>query len=111
VVDSLPHFGDDVLLPFKSRPWLALATVDNLVALAVFGGVLVVSPGSWLPTVTGVFFADLPDLLFLPDIFLKRPVKNRFTRLHSRVQNHSIGGAVMEVAWATIMGYMLYRGW
>jgi hypothetical protein len=109
-LDSLPHFGT-LRWPFKSRPWYRLATADNVVALVLFGGALLSDPQRWLQTVVGVFFAALPDLLFLLDIFLGKPVKNAFTRFHSRIQHESIPGGLVEIAWATLMGYMLYRGW
>lgn len=106
-LDSLPHHADP-RWPFKSRPWLIMATIDNLVALAVFGAALAVWPERWLQIVVGVFFAALPDLLFLFDIFLHRPINNRFTRFHSRVQWQLPAGAVVEVGWAAAMVWLLY---
>lgn len=109
-LDSLPHFGVPQW-PFKSRPWLRLATVDNLIALSFFIGFLIAQPDRWVQTVIGVFFATLPDLLFLFDIFLGKPVKNAFTRFHSRVQwSESISGAVAEAIWFLGMLFLLHRG-
>ncbi|HUC86971.1 MAG TPA: hypothetical protein VMR75_01405 [Candidatus Saccharimonadales bacterium] len=109
-LDSLPHFGHPKW-PFKSPQWIKLAVVDNLVALTLFIGALIYQPQHWVQILIGVFFATLPDLLFLLDIFLGNPVKNAFTRLHSRIQWHeSVSGAAGEVMWATLMSYLLVRG-
>jgi hypothetical protein len=109
-LDSLPHFGVPQW-PFKSRPWMRLATTDNLIALSFFIGFLIYQPDRWLQTTVGVFFATLPDLLFLPDVFLNKPVKNAFTRFHSHVQwSESISGGIVEAAWVLVMLYLLHRG-
>lgn len=106
-IDALPHFNHPKW-PFKSRQWLIVATIDNLVALGILGATLVLRPDQWLLTITAVFFACLPDLLFLLDIFFKRPVKNAFTRFHSRIQwSETLPGIVVEAIWAALMFFVI----
>lgn len=102
-IDALPHFNHPKW-PFKSRPWLTLATIDNLVALGITITALVIRPEQWLLIVVAVFFASLPDLLFLADIFFKKPIKNHFTRFHSYIQwSQTVPGILGELSWALFM--------
>src|SRR4051794_2095773 len=66
-MDSLPHFGSKKW-PYLSRPWYVMAVIDNLIALSVFGAALILWPERRAQTVIGVFFACLPDLLFLVEV-------------------------------------------
>ena len=112
-IDSLPHFGRSEW-SFNhpiNRTFLVVATTDNLIALSLFMGALAYQPSHWRQTLVGVFFATLPDLLFLPGVFLHKPIKNAFTRFHSRIQwSHTISGGLVEAGWALIMVYLLHRG-
>jgi hypothetical protein len=107
VMDSLPHFGHPKW-PFSSRGWLRQATVDNIIALGLFAAALVQSPHHWGLTLIGVFFATLPDLLFIPELLFGKPPLPTFRRFHARVQSsHTVPGIAVELLWAAGMSALL----
>lgn len=109
-IDALPHF-DVPGWVFKSPQWLAMATVDNLVALSIFVGFLIARPERWPQTVVGVFFACLPDLLFLPEIFFGKRIDKTFRRFHSWIQWYtSVPTGLVELAWGAGMITLISKG-
>ncbi len=109
VLDAFPHFGFKGA-SFTDKRWLALATVDCLVGSAVTLAVVWQRPEQAAALLTGVFFAVLPDLLFLSAIFLKRPINNAFTLFHTRIQwGESPPGGLVELAWAAAMAWLLLK--
>jgi hypothetical protein len=106
-MDALPHLGWKGA-SFKDRRWLSMATVDCLVGLAIYGMALIARPEYWLHITVGIFFATLPDLLFLSEIFFKRPIKNVFTRFHSHIQwSQTPIGGLLELGWFLGLGAAL----
>ena len=108
ILDTFPHFGNKEWTK-KSKGFLTVAIIDNLIGLALVAGALWLWPESWFHILVGVFFATLPDLLFLSDIFLNRPINNAFTRFHSRIQwSETNYGFITELAWSAAILTALY---
>jgi hypothetical protein len=106
-LDALPHFGWKGA-SFKDKRWLTLATFDCLAGLTIYGLALIARPQYALNITVGIFFATLPDLLFLSAIFLNRPIKNAFTRFHSWIQwSESPMGGLLELGWMLGLGAAL----
>jgi hypothetical protein len=104
VLDSTPHFGIPQL-NFRSLKGFIIGSVDFGVSLAVVTTALLLFPGRRWQVALGWFGAVFPDLLYLPEIFLKRRISGRFGDLHKWVQwSETIWpGSLTDALWATLM--------
>lgn len=107
-LDSLPHFG----LPdfdFKKPKGFIIGTLDFVGALTVLAVSLALAPERTVQTATGWFFAVMPDLFYLAEIFFSRTLFPAFRRLHARVQwSETPAGTFVDAVWAAAMLSVLY---
>jgi len=109
VLDSTPHFGLDGL-DFKTKKGKVVGVTDCLGALSVWLVLISVFSAEWLLVSVGVFFACLPDLLYLPDIFFNFVPSKKLLRFHSRIQwSQTPMGTITDATWAAAVIYMLAR--
>lgn len=107
VLDSMPHFGIKGL-DFKTPKGRLVGILDCTGALVAWLVMMAVFPGHWFLVSVGVFFACLPDLLYLPDIFLNKIIGKKLRIFHSRIQwGESPAGTVVDVIWAGVVIYSL----
>lgn len=108
-LDSLPHFG---MSRFKnqSRDFVILATIDNLIAIAIVLAFIGIQPQRTVQILVGSFFAVLPDVLFIPEIIRGRMFQAAWRRFHSKIQwSETPYGAITEILWAASIGFLLFR--
>lgn len=109
VLDSTPHFGLDGL-DFKTPKGKVVGVLDCFGALITWLILLSIFPSHWLLISVGVFFACLPDLLYLPDIFFNYIPSKKLLRFHSRIQwSQTPMGTITDVSWAISVIFMLSR--
>jgi hypothetical protein len=111
VLDSLPHFGEEVspLTKFTKKVWLL-----DFIVLLVFLGFLVVT-SNWLLLV-GALFAILPDFAWVYRFVFKeklgkiKPSKmNKLNSFHSSIQNYETKeGIAVEIVWFILSSTILY---
>lgn len=107
VLDSTPHFGFDSL-DFKTPVGKFTGVLDCFGALTGWLVLISVFPSQWLLISVGVFFACLPDLLYLPDIFFNYIPSKKLLRFHSRIQwSQTPMGTITDATWASAVIYML----
>jgi hypothetical protein len=107
VLDSTPHFGIDGL-DFKTPKGKVVGIADCFGALITWLILISFFPAQWLLVSVGVFFACLPDLLYLPDIFFNYIPSKRLLRFHSRIQwSQTPMGTITDATWASAVIYML----
>ena len=104
VLDSTPHFGIPEL-NFRSIKGFTIGSIDFGLSLCVLGAGLVLFPGRRGLVALGWLGAVSPDLLYLPEIFLKKRVSGKFGDLHRRIQwSETIWpGALTDATWAVVM--------
>jgi hypothetical protein len=104
VLDSTPHFGLPGL-SFRSPKGFIIGSIDFGVSLCVLVASLVLFPGRRGLVALGWLGAVSPDLLYLPEIFLKKRVSGKFGDFHHWVQWSETlwPGLLTEVAWASLM--------
>jgi hypothetical protein len=104
VLDSTPHFGIPKL-NFRSLKGFIIGSIDFGLSLLVLALALVLFPGRRGLVALGWLGAVSPDLLYLPEIFLKKRISGKFGDFHSWVQwSETIWpGALTDAAWATLM--------
>lgn len=107
VLDSTPHFGLDGL-DFKTPRGKVVGVADCFGALITWLILLTIFPSQWFMVSVGVFFACLPDLLYLPDIFFNYIPSKKLLRFHSRIQwSQTPMGTITDGVWAAAVIYML----
>lgn len=107
VLDSTPHFGLDGL-DFKTNKGKIVGVLDCFGALITWLVLISLFPAQWFLITVGVFFACLPDLLYLPDIFFGFVPSKKLLRFHSRIQwSQTPVGTITDAAWASAVIYML----
>lgn len=107
VLDSTPHFGIEGL-DFKKHQGRVVGVIDCFGALITWLILISVSPSQWFLVSVGVFFACLPDLLYLPDIFFNYIPAKKLYRFHSRIQwSQTPMGTITDGIWAAAVIYML----
>jgi hypothetical protein len=109
VLDSTPHFGIDGL-DFKTPKGKVVGVADCFGALVAWLILITLFPAQWLLVSIGVFFACLPDLLYLPDIFFNFVPSKKLLRFHSRIQwSQTPTGTITDATWASVVIYLLTR--
>lgn len=109
VLDSTPHFGLDGL-DFKTPRGKVVGVLDCFGALIAWLALISVFPTQWFLISVGVFFACLPDLLYLPDIFFNVIPSKKLLRFHSRIQwSQTPIGTITDVSWAMVVIFLLSR--
>ena len=107
VLDSTPHFGLDGL-DFKTKKGKVVGVFDCFGALTTWIILILTFPAQWFLISIGVFFACLPDLLYLPDIFFNYIPSKKLLRFHSKIQwSQTPMGTVTDVFWAAIVIFFL----
>lgn len=107
VLDSTPHFGLDGL-DFKTKKGKIVGVLDCFGAFITWLVLISLFPAQWFLISVGVFFACLPDLLYLPDIFFGFVPSKKLLRFHSRIQwSQTPVGTITDAAWASAVIYML----
>jgi len=109
VLDSTPHFGIDGL-DFKTPKGKLVGVLDCFGALMTWLVLISIFPSQWFLISVGVFFACLPDLLYLPDIFFNYIPSKKLLRFHSRIQwSQTPAGTITDASWAAAVVYMLVQ--
>lgn len=109
VLDSTPHFSLP-WLDFKKRGGRIVGVLDCTGALIAYLSLLHFFPHQWLVITVGVFFACLPDLLYLPDIFFNYIPSKKLLRFHAKIQwSETPQGLITDAAWGSLMIYLLSR--
>lgn len=109
VLDSTPHFGLDGL-DFKTPKGKVVGVLDCFGALMVWLVLMWHFPIYRLVITTGIFFACLPDLLYLPDIFFNYIPSKKLLKFHSRIQwSQTPLGTITDASWAILVIYLLSR--
>jgi len=109
VLDSTPHFGLDGL-DFKTPKGKVVGVIDCFGALIAWLLLISIFPANWFLISVGVFFACLPDLLYLPDIFFDVVPSKKLLRFHSKIQwSQTPLGTITDVSWAMLVVYLLSR--
>lgn len=107
VLDSTPHFGIDGL-DFKTKKGKIVGILDCCGALVSWLALMGLFPAYRLVITVGVFFACLPDLLYLPDIFFNVIPSKKLLRFHSKIQwSQTPMGTITDATWAAAVIYML----
>ena len=107
VLDSTPHFGIDGL-DFKTPKGKVVGIADCVSAFIVWLILISLFPSHWFLVSIGVFFACLPDLLYIPDIFFNFIPSKKLLRFHSRIQwSQTPIGTITDASWATMVVYMI----
>jgi hypothetical protein len=102
-LDILPHWGGEKF-PFKSPIWFAFAVTDAVLAMTAVAVAIYVWPHKIWNILVGTFFAALPDLFFLPEIFFGVKFKGGFFKFHSWIQwSQTAPGIIVEAIWAAGM--------
>lgn len=65
VIDALPHFGKSHIFAPYRKPFVALLGVDAVLCFTILGASWWLFPDKWLVMTIGIFFATLPDFLWL----------------------------------------------
>jgi hypothetical protein len=104
ILDSTPHFGIPKL-NFRSSKGFIIGSIDFGLSLCVLATGLILFPGRRGLVALGWLGAVSPDLLYLPEIFLKKRISGRFGDFHSWIQwSETIWpGALTDAAWGTLM--------
>lgn len=106
-LDSVPHFGFKGA-SFKTPKGFALGLTDGLVSLGVYLYLISNYPQRFWLISTGMFFAALPDLFYIPDIlFNKRFDPKAMQRFHSWIQIELPRGILVEIIWMTAVNIPL----
>ena len=109
VLDSTPHFGIDGL-DFKTPKGNVVGVTDSVCAFITWLILISIFPSQWLLVSVGVFFACLPDLLYIPDIFFNVIPSKKLLRFHSRIQwSQTPMGTITDVSWASVAIFLLSR--
>jgi hypothetical protein len=109
VLDSTPHFGIDGL-DFKTKKGKVVGITDCVGAFITWLMLVSIFPAQWFLISVGVFFACLPDLLYIPDIFFNFIPSKKLLRFHSRIQwSQTPMGTITDVFWATAVIFMISR--
>lgn len=107
VLDSTPHFGLDGL-DFKTPKGKVVGVMDCFGALVTWLILISLFPAQWFLVSVGVFFACLPDLLYLPDIFFNHIPSKKLLHFHSRIQwSQTPPGTITDATWAAAVIFML----
>ena len=107
VCDSTPHFGS---VDFRKPQGFRVGVLDCMGALSVYLLLIHWLPQFFWPITVGVFFACLPDLFYLPEIFFHRQIMPRLRRFHGRIQWHeSLPAILTDVTWGTLMILVLHK--
>jgi len=107
VLDSTPHFGLEGL-DFKTNKGKVVGVVDCLGAFITWLILISIFPSQWFLVSVGVFFACLPDLLYLPDIFFNYVPSKKLLKFHSKIQwSQTPQGTITDVIWAAMVVAML----
>jgi hypothetical protein len=121
ILDSTPHFGGEdldirrpypgslrkLLQPLDAR----IAFTDCLVSLTVAVTCAYIWPQYFWALVAGIFFATLPDLLYILRYIMEIKFWEPLFRFHDRIQQHrwseTYWGSITEIIWASGMMYVL----
>lgn len=85
ICDSLPHFADNKRFRPFGKNFIALLIFDAILCFTILGLSMYFLPSYWWPLIVGMFFATLPDFLWIPYYYFKEP-KNFFYKVHINVQ-------------------------
>lgn len=110
VLDSTPHFWIREK-GLRSLRGFVIGSVDFGMSLVVVTTALIIFPGRRWQIALGWFGAVFPDLLYLPEIFLKKRISGKFGDFHKWVQWSETlwPGILTEVVWATLMLVIILR--
>jgi hypothetical protein len=113
VLDALPHFGSRKWWGadfFKQKSWLLMGAVDSVLAILVTVGACLLFPDRAVRILTGSFFAMLPDLFYVPEIFFGVRLDKTLRKFHSWIQwGEFEAGAGIELVWFVAMVALIMR--
>ncbi len=109
-LDSLPHFGH-AIINFEHVEGQILGVVDVAMSLTAFFIILGLFPDHWGMITLGVFFATLPDLLYIPEQLFKVRLAKGFYKFHHAIQRgtETLPGYIVEASWAIIVIFMIAK--
>lgn len=103
VLDSTPHFGAKGA-NFKKPKWFMLAATDSVISLGVYWYLVSAYPQHFWLITTGMFFAALPDLFYVPEVFWgKRYDPPAMRAFHHKIQIELPRGIMIEFIWAYVI--------
>lgn len=112
-MDGLPHHDRPEwrhYAGFTQKSFLIVGSLDSVLAVAVTVGVCLLRPERAAHIVTGAFFAVLPDLFYVPEIFFKVRLDKPLRRFHEWVQwCVAPRYIVVELAWAGLIVWLISR--
>lgn len=113
VLDAVPHF-DNYNLPYASKGYNLIVSIDALLILGVLTGIVLLHPQHWPLILMAAALAVLPDLMWLPNYIRsmrKRVLRehNRIMRFHCKMQHEHPWGLIVEALWFVAIVPLLYR--
>ncbi len=104
ILDATPHFGIPKL-NFRRPKGFIIGSVDFGISLCVLIIAIIAFPGRRGLVALGWLGAVSPDLLYLPEIFLKKRISGKFGDFHSWIQwSETIWpGVLTDAAWGILM--------
>jgi len=113
VLDSFPHFGFPeryMAEGFKGRFGFTVAALDVTIASTAYLLLIMTFPDRWLDITVGVFFAALPDLVYIPQHFFNITIGKAFLKFHSVVQwGEFPAGIAVDAAWFGLVLMLILR--
>lgn len=109
-LDSIPHFGSERLFGefFDTKFAKTIGVIDCFGALTVYLVSVYAFPNYWLMITIGVFFACLPDLFYLPQLFFGVRLDRAIRPLHGAVQwSQTVPGLAVDTVWAAGMIHLI----
>lgn len=65
LMDALPHFGKSEVFKPYAKPFKVLLMFDAILCFSILGAAWWLFPEKWAVMTIGIFFATLPDFLWL----------------------------------------------
>lgn len=107
LLDMMPHFGYDET-NLSSRVWVITGVIDGVIGITLVAGACFVWPERVGHILLGAFFAVLPDLLYIPEVLMRRDFTGWLGRFHARIQwGEYPRGWVVDAAWTLALLHWL----
>lgn len=111
-LDALPHYGDKgLVLNGPTGKFKAIILADGALAIATCVAAVWLWPERAFHLGLGIFFATLPDLLYIPRQLFNGWVPSKlYARFHKRIQWAEMPpGIIVELGWAYFLSTLIAR--
>lgn len=112
-LDAIPHYGDKrlVLDGSATGKFKFILLSDGALSVALCAFTVLMWPQQTLHLAIGIFFATLPDLLYIPRQIFNGWVPSRlYARFHKTIQWAEIpSGWTVELAWAYYVSTLIAK--